>query len=238
MLAGLYLLIRGIVLLATGRTIWGDIQIGGTLIFFGAWTLWTRSWRAVWTGLPWLAGTALAAALVVPWYWAAERASPGFLAYFLVGEHWKRFVDSGWKGDLYGAAHARPRGMIWLFWIAAALPWSLPAIGWLARAAAVRHDALRKLVGDPWQSYLLLWVIAPMLFFTLSGNVLATYVLPGLPAFALLLAILWRPTDDDARALRPTVRLGIAAGLILAVVFVGGILALRTRFETDRKSVV
>jgi 4-amino-4-deoxy-L-arabinose transferase-like glycosyltransferase len=109
---------------------------------------------------------------------------------------------------------------------------SLPEIGWLARAAAVRLVSLRKLVGDPWQSYLLLWVIAPMLFFTLSGNVLATYVLPGLPAFALLLAILWRPTDDDARALRPTVRLGIAAGLILAVVFVGGILALRTRFET------
>lgn len=219
--------------LAIGMMAKGPVALVLTFVPIGAWTLWTRSWRAVWTGLPWLAGTTLAAALVVPWYWAAERASPGFLDYFLVGEHWKRFVEPGWKGDLYGAAHARPRGMIWLFWIAAALPWSLPAIGWLVRAALVRRNALRSLAKDRWQSYLLLWTVAPMLFFTLSGNVLATYVLPGLPAFALLVAALWRPRDDDARALRPTVRHGIAAGLILSVVFVVGTVVPQRRFETE-----
>jgi 4-amino-4-deoxy-L-arabinose transferase-like glycosyltransferase len=219
--------------LAVGMMAKGPVALVLTFVPIGAWTLWMKSWRTVWTDIPWVVGTVLAAALVVPWYWAAERASPGFLDYFLVGEHWKRFVEPGWKGDLYGAAHARPRGMIWAFWIAAALPWSLPAIGWLVRSALFQRGALLALVGDRWQSYLLLWAMAPMLFFTLSGNVLATYVLPGLPAFALLVASLWRPRDDDHRTLRPTVRHGIAAGLVLSAVFVAGIVILQRRFETE-----
>jgi 4-amino-4-deoxy-L-arabinose transferase-like glycosyltransferase len=219
--------------LAIGMMAKGPVALVLSLVPIGAWTLWTRSWRSVWTGLPWVAGTVLAAALVVPWYLAAERATPGFLDYFLIGEHWKRFVEPGWKGDLYGSAHAHPHGTIWLYWIGAALPWSLPAIGWLARAAAFRRGALRMLVSDPWQWYLLLWAMTPMLFFTLSGNILVTYVLPGVPAFALLLATLWRTPDADTRAVRTPARYGIAAGFILSVVAVAGILALRPRFETE-----
>jgi len=217
--------------LAVGLMAKGPVALVLALVPIGAWTLWTRRWRAAWTRLPWLAGPLLAAALVVPWYWAAERASPGFLDYFLVGEHWKRFVEPGWKGDLYGAAHARPRGMIWLFWVAAALPWSVPALGWLARAALSRRDALRTLATDGWQSYLLLWTLAPMLFFTLSGNVLWTYVLPGLPAFALLLAAVWRPRAGDTRPLRAPARHVVAAGLVLSVASVAGIALLQQRFE-------
>ena len=102
------------------------------------------------------------AIVVVPWYWAAEHASPGFLDYFLVGEHWKRFVEPGWTGDLYGTAHARPHGMIWLFWIASGLPWSLLALGWVTRTALVRRDDARRLVADPWLAYLTLWALAPL----------------------------------------------------------------------------
>jgi len=219
--------------LAIGMMAKGPVALVLTFVPIGAWTLWTRSYRAVWSRLPWVAGTVLAAALVVPWYLAAERASPGFLDYFLVGEHWKRFVEPGWKGDLYGAAHARPRGMIWVFWIVAALPWSLPALGWLARAAVSRRDALRTLVDDRWQLYLLLWAVAPMLFFTLSGNILVTYVLPGMAAFALLLATLWRTPAADIRALRAPARHGIAAACILSIVSVGVVLAMRPQFETE-----
>ena len=108
--------------LAVGLLAKGPVAAVLAFVPIGAWTLWTRRWGAVWRALPWIAGAGATAILVVPWYSVAEHASPGFLDYFLVGEHWKRFVESGWKGDLYGAAHARPRGMIWLFWIAAALP--------------------------------------------------------------------------------------------------------------------
>ena len=175
----------------------------------------------------------LTLALAVPWYWAAERASPGFLDYFLVGEHWKRFVEPGWKGDLYGQAHARPRGTIWVWWFVAALPWSPMALGWLVRALATRSDGARRLLRDPWCAYLLLWSLAPMLFFTVSGNVLPTYVLPGMPAFALLLCEFWRPGAGDGRALRPAVQTdgGLRHGLL--VVFVGVVVTQRQRFDED-----
>ena len=39
-----------------------------------------------------------------------------------------------------------------------------------------------------WQSYLACWTLAPLLFFTFSGNILWTYVISGIPAFALLMA--------------------------------------------------
>ncbi len=202
-------------------------------------TLWTRSWRAAWQRLPWIAGSALTAGVTIAWYWAAERASPGFLAYFLVGEHWKRFVESGWKGDLYGTAHARVHGMIWLFWIAAALPWSVGALSWLARVAVRERDQLRTLVTDSWRTYLLLWAVTPMAFFTPAGNILLTYVLPGLPAFALLLGEIWRPGGADhrardTRALRPEVRWALAAGVTVPALFVAAIVLLHGRLETER----
>jgi 4-amino-4-deoxy-L-arabinose transferase-like glycosyltransferase len=218
--------------LAIGLLAKGPVAAVLTFLPIGAWALAARGVRDAWTRLPWIGGALLTAAVVVPWYWAAERASPGFLDYFLVGEHWKRFVEPGWKGDLYGAAHARPRGTIWLFWVAAALPWSVPALAWLARAALRRRADLRALVADPWRLYLLLWAIAPMAFFTVSGNVLATYVLPGLPAFALLVAELWQPGAADGRALRPAVRTVAVACIALPLLLAVALATQRDRAET------
>ena len=219
--------------LAAGLLAKGPVAVVLTLLPVGAWTLWTRQWRAVWSRVPWLTGTLLTAALALPWYWAAERASPGFLDYFLVGEHWKRFVEPGWKGDLYGQAHARPRGTIWVWWFAAALPWSPMAVAWLVRTVAVGGDNRQRLLRDPWCAYLLLWTVAPMLFFTVSGNVLPTYVLPGIPAFALLLVEFWRPNAGDPRTLRFAVKLMLACGFGLLVVFVGVLVSQRHRFDSD-----
>lgn len=92
--------------LAIGLLSKGPVAAVLALLPIGAWTLWTRRWREVRVGLPWLAGTVLLALLVLPWYWAAERATPGFLKYFLIGEHWQRFTRPGWTGDLYGTGHA------------------------------------------------------------------------------------------------------------------------------------
>ena len=217
--------------LAIGLLAKGPVAIVLSFLPIGAWALLTRRWREAWKRIPWIGGLALTAALVVPWYWAAERATPGFLDYFLVGEHWKRFVEPGWRGDLYGAAHAHPRGMIWLYWIAAALPWSVVALAWIVRGLGRRRAETTSLFSDPWRLYLLLWTISPMVFFTLSGNVLATYVLPGLPAFALLLGDVWGPRGRDLRGVRPPVRAVFAIGLAIPILFVAGLVAGRDRFE-------
>ena len=225
--------------LAVGMLAKGPVTVVLVFVPIVGATLWTRSWRAAWQRLPWISGSALAAAVTIPWYWAAERASPGFLAYFLVGEHWRRFVESGWKGDLYGTAHARAPGMIWMFWIAAALPWSVGALAWLAHAVLRPRERLRILWADPWRTYLLLWAVTPMLFFTPAGNILVTYVLPGLPAFALLVGDTWRPGGADARAsdtreLRPAVRWVLAAGVAVPAVLVAAVVFLQGRLETER----
>lgn len=164
-----------------------------TLVLVGAplagWVLWTGRWRALWQALPWWRGGVLTLVLALPWYLAAEARSPGFLNYFIIGEHIYRFLDPGWAGDRYGSAHNEPRGTIWLLWFWATLPWS-PVILWrLVRSfRRVWPDGVRRWLNDD-QKLCLLAALTPGLFFTFSGNILATYVLPGLPFTALLLVL-------------------------------------------------
>jgi 4-amino-4-deoxy-L-arabinose transferase-like glycosyltransferase len=214
------------------------VLVFGPLVGF---TLWTRLWRVAWQRIPWIGGSIVAFAAAGTWYWSAERASPGFLEYFLIGEHWKRFLETGWAGDLYGAAHSHPRGLIWLLWIAAALPWSVGTLAAIGRSVVVRpRGRLRGLAADPWIVYLTLWAVTPMLFFTLAVNVLIVYVLPGLPAYALLVGDLWRPdagsaaSSSDGSVLRPAVRRALVAGAAVPVLFAGVIIAMHTQFETER----
>jgi 4-amino-4-deoxy-L-arabinose transferase-like glycosyltransferase len=56
-----------------------------------------------WRRLPWVTGTVLTLLLVVPWYALTEYRTPGFLHYFIIGEHIQRFLVPHWPGDLYGA---------------------------------------------------------------------------------------------------------------------------------------
>jgi 4-amino-4-deoxy-L-arabinose transferase-like glycosyltransferase len=200
--------------LAIGMLAKGPVAVVLTALPIGLWVALGRRWRSL-RRVPWLWGLAVFALLCAPWYVAAELKTPGFLRYFFVGEHIERFLVSGWQGDLYGSGHAEPRGMIWAFWLLAASPWSLAAIalapGWRRIGAAWRADA------QGWRLYLLLWAMAPMLLFTPAANILIPYVLPGLPAAAILLVQLWidarGPKPDDAARRIVTV----AGGLVLVV---------------------
>ncbi|MCL1146589.1 glycosyltransferase family 39 protein [Shewanella marinintestina] len=187
----------GFVGLAIGLLAKGPVALVLFGIGSGLWLLWQygpiKVWRQLWQRVPLLGGVGLMLAIALPWYAIAERATPGFINYFIVGEHWSRFVDSGWQGDLYGSAHDEVRGTIWWYFVIAALPWSL----FLPRA-------LYKIINEPKQaeaieelpkglaSYLVCWMIAPMVLFTFAGNILPAYVLPGIPGVALLLGFAWR----------------------------------------------
>lgn len=152
-----------------------------------------KAFSVLWTRFPLVTGSLLMLAIATPWYYMAEQATPGFIDYFIVGEHFKRFVVSGWEGDLYGSAHERTRGMIWVYWLQSALPWSIvfPVIAWRrkerVRSAETDNNGLF--------SFLLMWMLAPLLVFTLAGNILPAYVLPGLPALAVLITMLVKKED-------------------------------------------
>ena len=187
--------------LAVGLLAKGPVALVLVSVPIALWAFATGNVVTAWRGLPWVRGGLLVLALAAPWYVVAELRTPGFLEYFFIGEHWQRFKVAAWQGDLYGSAHAFPRGSIWLFAFAAVLPWSL-----LVPVAALRWRKTRSASPLPpaqrqWRLYLLLWGLTPCVFFTFAGNILATYVLPGLPALALAvgawLAHLPAPRDAD-----------------------------------------
>lgn len=163
--------------------------VAAVLVFFPvlSWTITQKKWHLL-MKLPWTTGLVLTAVLTLPWYIIAEIKTPGFLEYFIIGEHWNRFLVPGWKGDLYGSAHSQPKGMIWGFWLICALPWSA-FLPYMLIKKEIRQ-ALSVKVGrsKEWYAYLAVWTVSPMVFFTLASNILWAYVLPGIPAFALFAA--------------------------------------------------
>ncbi|QBK04497.1 glycosyltransferase family 39 protein [Hylemonella gracilis] len=179
--------------------------------------------------LPWLRGLALMLLMAVPWYALAEWRTPGFLNYFLIGEHWHRFTQPGWSGDLYGTAHVEPRGAVWLFALAACLPWSFLLLALLpGRAKAKNETAQNPPVQDakPLGSaslrwYLWAWAIAPCFFFTASRNTLWTYVLPSLPAAFALMA-LWLARDSRDHRVNAIIGSGLLAASVSFTVAVLG----------------
>jgi len=209
----------------------GPVAVVLTLLPIGIWTAWKGRWRDVWQRLPWIGGSLLALVIAAPWYLLAERRTPGFLNYFIVGEHIKRFTVSSWNGDLYGTPHNQPRGMIWLFWLAAALPWSLALlVSWTGKAFQRRRAGVSAPT-SLWTAYLVCWAVSPMLFFTLAGNIMLTYVLTGLPAFALLAAETLLPAakpggtpvpaPKGAGAMLPVLALLVPALFLIAMTTVG-----------------
>lgn len=171
----------GLGLLAKGPIV---IILTGPPIFI--WCLLVKGrFKKIFLRLPWILGLLITALIAVPWYWLAEKESPGFIDYFIVGEHFKRFTESGWSGDKYGFAKKQPLGMIWLFLLAFAFPW-IQIVGyqlWKKR---------KTLLSDPWVSFLLLWMLWTPLFFTISKSVIHTYILPSTVPLGLLVLHWWK----------------------------------------------
>ena len=117
-------------------------------------------------------GIVLFAAVIAPWVWAISRAVPDFLNYVLVVETTQRLTTGALKRT----------GPPWYFvpyLLGGALPWTFVLFG----QKLDRRD--RGIV------YLLLWIAIPFLFFSLSQSKRPQYILPLVPAVALLVARVW-----------------------------------------------
>lgn len=193
---------------------------------------WSRGGREgasrLWRRLPWLRGTALFALLVVPWFAWAELRTPGFLHYFLLGEHILRFTQPGWDGDRYGNAHHEAIGTIWAFAAAGFWPWSvlLPLaallMAWRGRRASPSGSRDGAAVpGDrrAWAGLTLGWALGPMLLFTPARNTIWMYVLPGAVGAALW-AGGWLVQRASARERVVCLTLGLVLSLVTALAYV------------------
>ena len=198
----------------------GPIAVVLSGLPIGLWMLLTGNLKTSWQRVPWIKGSLLTLAIAAPWYVMAEIRTPGFWEYFFIGEHWNRFTVTGWEGDKYGTAHATQRGAIWLFALAAVMPWTaLVPLLWLGRKPS---KAPQKFETPSYSRslsiYLLAWSVASCLFFTMSGNILWTYVLPSLPAMALL-AARWLSLDARVRWVSGVVAGGVLAMSLLVAAF-------------------
>lgn len=219
---------RGWMFLAWAATALGVLTKGpvaaaipaAVLVLYSAYSRDLGPWRRLHAAL----GVPLFLGLTVPWFWLAARRLPGFLEFFFVHEHLARYLTP-----------SADREEVWWFFGAVFLvgsaPWTLSALRVLlldwprpgGRGPGGRGPGGGLPVGarrafDP-ALFLRIWVGFVCVFFSLSDSKLMPYILPAMPAVALLIAslpdeVLWR---DLRRTALATVALAIGIGAVCLV---------------------
>ena len=103
----LYAAAPAVLILLVGLLAKGPVAVVLTLLPVVAWTAWKKQWPAVLRRMPWAGGTILMLLIALPWYLAAERATPGFLDSYIVGEHWIIYGGLGERLEFIHRAHSR-----------------------------------------------------------------------------------------------------------------------------------
>ena len=125
----------------------------------------------------WLPGLAVFFAIAAPWFYFVMKANPEFFERFFIYEHYTRFTTK----DL-------GRYQPWYYFIpiliAGALPWTVTMFDTMWRT--VRDSSLPAQMFNS-RRFLLVWAVFVYVFFSISGSKLPSYLLPMLPALALLM---------------------------------------------------
>ncbi len=132
--------------------------------------------------------------ILTPWLWAMQRAIPGFLQYALVTETAQRLATK----------ELQRTGPPWYFVpyvLAGALPWSIAMVSNWKREWKSDHRVI----------FLLLWIVIPFVFFSISQSKRPQYILPLMPAIALLVAHAWR----DLRVRAIAIGLAVTGAILL-----------------------
>lgn len=151
-------------------------------------------------------GLLLLVAAVLPWVAVMSRSVPDFLRYVVLTETTGRlFTDE-----------LRRTGPFWYFLpiiVAGSLPWSLLVLpAW----KSARRELNQPLLQDPRLVFWLLWILVPLVFFSLSQSKRPQYMVPLMPAIGLLVCHLWCVGSERARGLRAT-----SVGLTALAVILG-----------------
>ncbi len=186
----------GWIAIALGILTKGPVALALPLLVAVPYAIWRKRTRRMFEPVAVLAGVAA----LLPWLFAIARRVPGFFHYALVVETAERLTTDTMHRS----------GPWWYFvpiLVGAALPWSVIAIAGIRRRLLRRDGTL-----DPFAVYLALWILVPLAFFSLSQSKRPQYILPLMPAFALLVALFW---ERDERL--PGVRWGGAVLVALGL---------------------
>jgi 4-amino-4-deoxy-L-arabinose transferase-like glycosyltransferase len=171
-------------LLALGTLAKGPVAPFLAVIVIVCYATGARELRAVFKTL-WPPGILLFCVIALPWYFAVQARNPQFFHEFIVEHNLGRFSK-----NLYH--HTEP------FWYyvpvsaLALLPWTVFAAASLAES--MRAWASQQSTGEPGKTseyglsiFACCWLVVPVIFFSISQSKLPGYILPAMPAGALLL---------------------------------------------------
>jgi len=125
----------------------------------------------------WAPGLGLFGAVALPWYVLVQLRNPRFFHEFIFEHNLARFGT-----NLYH--HSEP---FWYFLPVALIGW----VPWAVLVAAAVLLAAKKTArpaADPFRRFLLVWIAVVVIFFSFSQSKLPGYILPAIPAGALLVA--------------------------------------------------
>jgi 4-amino-4-deoxy-L-arabinose transferase len=150
---------------------------------------------------------AISVLVALPWGVLIHLREPDFWHYFFFVEHVQRLAADN-------AQHTRPSWYFLVLLPLLAFPWI-----YLLPAGLKGLSGYRESRG--FMKLLVLWIVMPLLFFSLARGKLATYILPCFAPFAMLLAIGLR--RYLASAASAALRVGVA---LLALINAAALLAL------------
>ena len=140
-----------------------------------------QDWRAILRSL-WIPGILLYFAVMLPWYIAVQLRNPEFFRFFILEQNLARFSQ-----NIYH--HHQPFWFYLPVFLLAMTPWTLVLILVVAERARLIWTEGKEAFASPedsWPLFLLIWMLVPILFFSASQSKLPGYILPAVPAGALL----------------------------------------------------
>lgn len=188
------------------------------------------SWQAVWRHTL-KTGVSAALALAVFGLWFVLDPDPQAVwREFIVGENAAKFSDArGWWQEAFSLSGSSIWSQLLAYGVNAGLLFFvIPGLAWLGLKRLPQGRKLWPL--SPHQAILLAWILVWLLVFLFPSQRSARYVIPAMPAVAMLLALHWR---DIARAwFLPTLLIaGLALLMIGRIAWVGYSLGLSSPVE-------
>jgi 4-amino-4-deoxy-L-arabinose transferase-like glycosyltransferase len=170
------------VLIALGTLAKGPVAPILAIGVIGAFALMQSDLRMVWKAL-WLPGIVLFCVVALPWYIAVQLKNPDFFRVFILEHNFARFGTNLYR-------HKQPFWYYLPIAFVSLVPWMFFAIAGFFAALRTWFDARKQRIreADCWPIFLAVWLIVPIVFFSLSQSKLPGYILPAIPAGTLLVA--------------------------------------------------
>ncbi|MBF6039303.1 lipid IV(A) 4-amino-4-deoxy-L-arabinosyltransferase [Pseudomonas sp. P154a] len=167
--------------------------------------IWQKRWKELLTYGP--VAIVVAIAVSLPWVLAVHSEEPDYWRFFFWHEHIQRFAGED-------AQHEEPFWFYLPLLVGFSLPW-----------AALLPSALKQAWQTRRQSsigFLLLWLVMPLVFFSISKGKLPSYILPCLLPLALLLGhtLADRLKLEQGRVLGLNGLLNLVLGLVTLIALV------------------